>query len=107
MLGIAPSEHKQLNGRRWLSFCPVIPALSYPQLSVHTQPECRDATMLGCHRALSAQAVCFALYSPQEAFLSLTVAVMQLLGTKSPACGNPGKEVNLGETVISSVILIN
>ena len=75
-----PSEHKQLKGRRWLSFSRVIPALSYPQLSVHTQPERRDATMPGRHRALSALAVCLALHSPQEALLSLTVTVMQLLG---------------------------
>lgn len=58
---------------------------------------------LGCPCALSTLPVCSALHSPQEALPSLAVTVMWLLGL----CSNPGTEMKLGETVITSVRLIN
>lgn len=73
--------------------------------SAPAQPSlpCPSPALGGWRVLVSTLAVCPALCSPQEAPPSLAVTVMWLLGL----CENPGKEINLGETVITSVRLIN
>lgn len=71
--------------------------------SEHREDGSASAQLWEAGMSLSSLAVCSALHSPQEALPSLDVTVMRLLGP----CGSPGKEMNLGEAVITSVRLIN